>query len=132
MGGNGEGEGLLPGGQRRETKNDTDSTLTKDAGNHKPEGKLFMKGYGPEMPKPLWGDGKAPRGSAVESGGAPKTQRMPVEQLLQQLKIESEMKLQQQGKNSSSWPGAQPLPMPGLGQPAAGPAGPAGGAVKNN
>jgi hypothetical protein len=52
MGGNGEGEGPLPGGQRRETKNDTDNTLTKDAGNHKPEGKLFMKGYGPEMPKP--------------------------------------------------------------------------------
>ena len=50
--GNGEGEGPLPGGPRREKKNDTDSKQTKDAGQYNPQGKLFMKGYGPEMPKP--------------------------------------------------------------------------------
>ena len=48
----GKGAGPFPGGPRSETKNDTNSKLTKDAGQHSPQGKLFMKGYGPEQPKP--------------------------------------------------------------------------------
>jgi len=50
--GNGEGEGGPPGGPRRERKNDTDNKQSKDAGQYQPQGKLFMKGYGPDMPKP--------------------------------------------------------------------------------
>lgn len=74
----------------------------------------------PEMPKPLWGEEKLPRASVVEDTAAASkvTRRVPMEQLLHQLKIEGEMKLKD-NKPLSTWPGANPLPMPGAGNSAA-------------
>jgi pilus assembly protein CpaC len=65
-----------------------------------------------EFPRPLEGSDQAPRTPGVSVTGAPAPpagQKIPVEQLTQQLKIESEMKLQQ-ASQVSSWPGAQSLP----------------------
>jgi pilus assembly protein CpaC len=80
-----------------------------------PAGKIPV----PAMPVPLWGDTNAPQTpnpNPVQPAAAPAGERIPYEQLLQQLKMESEMKLQQGGGNLSTWPGAQPLPMPAMGQ----------------
>lgn len=85
-----------------------------------------------QFPSPFMGDGKLPRTPGMDVTGpqppATAPERMPVEQLLQQMKTESEMKLQRSG-SVSTWPGAQPLPMPGLGEgPSAQPAAPAAAA----
>jgi pilus assembly protein CpaC len=67
------------------------------------------------FPAPLMGDEKSPRTPGVNQTGAappPPGQRMPVEQLMQQLKTEGEMKLKQD-KEIATWPSSQPLPMPG-------------------
>jgi pilus assembly protein CpaC len=84
-----------------------------------------------EMPKALPGDekGAVSATGAPVSNPSPATERMPVERLIQQLKSESEMTLQK-NKTVSSWPGAEPLPMPGSGPPSTTSA-PAG-TVKNN
>jgi pilus assembly protein CpaC len=67
------------------------------------------------FPEPLPGDDKAAPGTAgaSEAGSAPAVQqeRMPVEQLLQQLKTESEMNLKK-GSTVATWPGSQPYPAP--------------------
>jgi pilus assembly protein CpaC len=65
-----------------------------------------------EFPQPLEGPNQAPQTPPVSVTGAvapPTGQRIPVEQLVQQLKTESEMNLQQRSQ-VSSWPGSQPLP----------------------
>lgn len=87
-------------------------------------GKITQLGY----PSPLWGDDKLPRTPGMnETGAAPAPattgERIAVEQLVQQLKTESEMKLKQ-GKDLTTWPSSQPLPMPGSEQPATPPATP--------
>ena len=82
------------------------------------------------FPTPLWGDDKVPRTPGTNETGpanAAAGERIPVEQLMQQLKTESEMKLKQ-GKDLTTWPSSQPLPMPGSEQPPA--AAPSGGPTK--
>jgi pilus assembly protein CpaC len=77
------------------------------------------------FPTPLSGDGQAPQTpNPNPAQPAAAGERVPYEQLLQQMKRESEMKLQPGGTGASTWPGAQPLPMPGAAQsPATPPAG---------
>lgn len=82
----------------------------------------------PELnfPMPLDGNEKAPRTPGLsETGPAPSTEgeRIPVEQLLQQLKTESDMNLKQR-QNLSTWPGAQPIPLTESPQPPSAPAPP--------
>lgn len=64
-------------------------------------------------PVPLPGDDKLPRTPGLSETGpqqGPQGERVPVEQLLQQLKTESEMKLKQ-GQQLTTWPTSQPLPL---------------------
>jgi pilus assembly protein CpaC len=66
------------------------------------------------FPEPFWGDDKAPRTpGADQTGSAPvaQSERIPVEQLLQQLKTEGEMSLRK-GGTVAGWPGSQPYPNP--------------------
>jgi pilus assembly protein CpaC len=78
------------------------------------------------------GDKSMPQAPNSKASGPVAAERLPYEQLLQQLKTENDMKLLQTGGGGgagadvSSWPGAQPLPMPGAVQPTgAAPAAPA-------
>jgi pilus assembly protein CpaC len=72
------------------------------------------------FPSPL-GDSKPPQQqSAGPAGPAHSTpmERMPVEQLMQQLKTESEMSLKK-NRNEAGWPGSQLLNLPEASQPPA-------------
>jgi pilus assembly protein CpaC len=67
-----------------------------------------------DYPQPLTGHDVVPRTPGVNVTGparAPGFEAIPVEKLLQSLKDQSEMKLQDR-KDLSTWPGAQPLPFP--------------------
>jgi pilus assembly protein CpaC len=80
-----------------------------------------------QFPSPLWGSDKVPGVPGMSQTAAdPPTpgERIPVEQLLQQLKTETTMQLRQR-KELATWPSSQPIPMPGAGQPAAAPSAPA-------
>jgi hypothetical protein len=72
------------------------------------------------FPSPL-GDFKPPQQqSAGAAGPAHSTpmERMPVEQLMQQLKTEGEMSLKK-NRNDAGWPGSQMLNLPEASQPPA-------------
>jgi pilus assembly protein CpaC len=76
---------------------------------------------------PNWaGAAVTPGGPAIAGQAPAQADRVPVERLTQQLKNESEMKLQQ-GTTLSTWPGAAPLPAmtPAQSAPPATPATPA-------
>jgi pilus assembly protein CpaC len=73
------------------------------------------------FPSPLPADDKPPRHNPAVSAGtanAMPLERMPVEQLLLQLKTESEMSLKKT-RNDAGWPGSQPLNLPEASQPPA-------------
>jgi len=74
-----------------------------------------------EFPMPLTPEGQKPRQQPAAPAASPQgaaVQRMPVEQLLQQLKTESEMSLKK-NRNDAGWPGSQPLNLPEAAQPPA-------------
>jgi pilus assembly protein CpaC len=69
-----------------------------------------------EYPKPLSADGKTPQAPQTPGMGAQPAaprERVPYEQLMQQMKKENEMKLQQGAGGGSNWPGSQPIPIMG-------------------
>jgi pilus assembly protein CpaC len=75
-----------------------------------------------EMPMPLWGPDSAPRTPGVGVTGAPEpsSATIPLEKLMESLKIQNQMTI----KNSvdvSGWPGAAPIAMPGTTPPTAPP-----------
>jgi pilus assembly protein CpaC len=65
------------------------------------------------FPSPLPGEDKPRTAASNQPGSSPAlvVERMPVEQLLQQLKTESEMN-PKKGSALATWPGSQPLPLP--------------------
>jgi pilus assembly protein CpaC len=69
-----------------------------------------------QFPNSLWGSEKVPGSTQAAADPAPAGERIPVEQLLQQLKAESDMQLRQR-KEIATWPSPQPTAMPGAGQP---------------
>ena len=75
------------------------------------------------FPVPFWGDDKLPRTPGLsETGAAPggSGERIAMEQLVQQLKTEGEMKLKKD-QSLTTWPGLQPSLMPETAQPQAAP-----------
>jgi pilus assembly protein CpaC len=73
------------------------------------------------FPTPLAGDNKTPQQNPPGAAGPARAiavERMPVEQLLQQLKTENEMSLKK-NRNEAGWPGSQPLNLPEAAQPPA-------------
>jgi pilus assembly protein CpaC len=75
-----------------------------------------------ERPLPLWGPTEVPRtpGIGVTGAGepAPSTATIPVEKLLESLKIQNDMKIQTPVQ-ISSWPSSQPIANPTAAPPAA-------------
>jgi pilus assembly protein CpaC len=99
------------------TNNELLVIVTPEIVRPAPAGKVPQLSF----PSPLSGDDKSPRTPGTsETGAAPAApnERIPVEQLLRQMRTENEMQLRQ-NKDTASWPSSQPLPMPGAGQPVA-------------
>lgn len=77
-----------------------------------------------ERPLPLWGPTQVPRTPGIGTTGTasepPSTATIPVEKLLESLKIQNSMTIQKPVE-VSGWPGSAPIPSPVAAPPATGP-----------